>query len=176
MCLKWRAACEAIIFTCTSKFGHHSLEKNWRTREIENTVSYGTSFYCCWPCPSKDISRMCPVLSYMCPVLSCVFPVLSVGVVNLLRHSFLHRNIVYCPVCVLHSKLLAILNLATWRQIHQINKLKASQKFPAIRYIWSEVVWFGKTPVHFTVVRVRSRCPLLASFPGLHTQPCSLSV
>jgi len=22
----------------------------------------GTSLYCCWPCPSKPISRMCPVL------------------------------------------------------------------------------------------------------------------
>ena len=108
MYLKWRAVCKAIIFT--SKFGHHSLEKNC---EIENTVSCGMSLYCCWPCPSKDISRMCPVLS-------CMFPVLSVHVVNLLCHSFSHRDIVYYLVRVPGGKLLAILNLAIRRQIRQI--------------------------------------------------------
>jgi len=63
----------------------------------------------------------------MCPVLSRMFPVLSVRVVNLLHHSFSHRDIVYYLVCVPGGKLLAILNLAIRRQIHQITKLKASR-------------------------------------------------
>ena len=42
----------------------------------------------------------------MCPVLSHMFPVLSVRVVNLLRHSFSHHDIVYYPVCVPGGKLI----------------------------------------------------------------------
>ena len=101
----WRAACEAIIFTST--FRHYSLERNLHPREIENTVCCGTSLYCWWPCPLKDIIRMSPGLSHM-------FPVLSSCVVNLFRHSFSHR-ILYYLVCVLHSKFLWGFNLAIWR-------------------------------------------------------------
>ena len=64
---------------------------------------------------------------------TCVLFLAACSLFLVHMYYVIHFRVVYYLVCVSRSKWLAILNLAIRRQIRQIAKLKASQKFPAAK-------------------------------------------